>query len=474
MATRQTEQRKLVDELAPLTEYGWTIVERGTRCIVTNSENQQCIINVGSSRASGQLNVLTKLNRMGLQEALQQVRTDKEIERHERIRADRARVESPLAPQIPFTEPVAPPEPHAPVVSPTPTEPIPFKPVPGLVGRSRRTTDTAAPPVDSPPAVTRPGGPQWDLDDLPNIVTRTEIITPERAKQLLDQGFTTRLRNGKTLVPRPVKKRNKDKYVRIIEDNAWILMPGGISLAEDTGDPLNGRHRLTAVVETGQAMPFRVHYNVPAETFAAEDTNMIRSSSDVLHMKGRNSTHGLASSLTLLMAYDTWRADPEEVPSWPSWTRLLFTNDERSDADDRYPELPDHLKAANATSTSAHLTAASIAVFRYVAARAWPEALSTYDEKGARIDTGELDRFCDRLASGEGQRTEPAFTLRQWAIRRIKDPVRPGREIHFLLLCKAWNLHMAGKPLGNIMYKTGEPIPALWTPPATPRRIKRG
>jgi hypothetical protein len=468
MATRHSEQRKLVDELQPLTDYGWTIVERGTRCIVTNPEHQQCIINVGSNggRSTNHLTVLTKLNRMGLQEALQQVATDKEIERHERIRADRARVK-PVVSQIPFAEPAAP-EPAGTVV----TSPDPAPPV--AAATSRRTAETPPAPTNSTPAATQPGGPQWNLDELPNIVTRTEIITPERAQQLLDQGFTTRLRNGKVLVPRPVKKRNKDKYVRIIEDNAWILMPGGISLAEDTGDPLNGRHRLTAVVETGWAMPFRVHYNVPAETFAAEDTNMIRSSSDVLHMKGRTSTHGLASSLTLLMAYDTWRADPEEVPSWPSWTRLLFTNDERSEADDRYPELPDHLKVANAAATSAHLTASSIAVFRYVAARAWPEALSTYDEKGARIDTGELDRFCDRLASGEGQRTEPAFTLRQWAIRRIKDPVRPAREIHFLLLVKAWNLHMAGKPLGNIMYRTGEPIPALWTPPAATRRAKRG
>jgi hypothetical protein len=462
VATRQSEQRKLVDELQPLTAYGWTIVERGTRCLVTNPEKQQCIINVGSNggRSNNHLTVVTKLNRMGLQEALAQAAADKETERLERIEADRARVAPLMTPHIPFAEPVTPPVPADP------------RPSPKAAPKDRPARAVVPPPAV--PATGQADGPQWVLDELPNIVTRTEIITPERAQQLLDQGFTTRLRNGKTLVPRPVKKRNKDKYVRIIEDNAWILMPGGISLAEDTGDPLNGRHRLTAVVETGRAMPFRVHYNVPAETFAAEDTNMIRSSSDVLHMKGRTSTHGLASSLTLLMAYDTWRADPEEVPSWPSWTRLLFTNDERSEADDRYPELPNHLKVANAAATSAHLTASSIAVFRYVAARAWPEALSTYDEKGARIDTGELDRFCDRLASGEGQRAEPAFTLRQWAIRRIKDPVRPAREIHFLLLCKAWNLHMAGKPLGNIMYRNGEPIPALWTPPTATGRVKRG
>lgn len=457
MATPQAERRKLVNELQPLTEYGWTITEKGTRCKVTNPENQTLTIHVGSNggRPADYRNTVAALNRMGLQEALQRVAIDKETDRLERIEADRARVAPLMAAHIPFAEPVTPSNPLG------PREPTPA-PASQRAGK--------LPDLDTDPPLTQPGGPQWDLDELPNIVTRTELITPERAQQLLDQGFTTRLRNGKLLVPRPIKKRNKDKYVRIILDNAWILMPGGISLAEVTGDPLNGRHRLTAIVETGWAMPMRVHYNVPADTFAAEDTNMIRSSSDVLHMKGRASTHALASSLTLLMAYDTWRADPDEVPAWPSWSKLLFTNDERSEADDRYPELPGHLKVANAVSTSAHLTASSIAVFRYVAARAWPEAVSTYDETGARIDAGELDRFCDRLASGEGQRAEPAFTLRQWAIRRIKDPVRPAREIHFLLLVKAWNLHMAGKPLGNIMYRAGEPIPALWTPPAATSR----
>lgn len=472
MATRQSEQRKLVDELAPLTDYGWTIVERGTRCLVTNPENQTCTINVGSNNAS-HLTVLTKLNRMGLQEALQQAATDREIERHERIRVDRARVELPMPPLSPFVVPTADPEPDRPAAPPPANGAAPR--VPGPVAKPHRTT---GPVVMPPPAksaiVSQPGGPQWDLDELPNIVTRTEIITPKRAQQLLDQGFTTRLANGKPLVPRPIKKRNKDKYVRLIENNAWLLMPGGISLADETGDPLNGRHRLTAIVETGWAMPMRVHYNVPPETFAAEDTNMNRSVSDVLHMKGRTSTHGLASALTLIMAYDEWCADPEG-PGWASWNRSLFTNDERSEADDQYPELPGHLKAAAAVAPSAHLVAASLAVFRYVAARAWPEALSTYDEKGARIDEGELDRFCAKLASGEGQRTEPAFTLRQWAINRIKNPVRPAREIHFLLLVKTWNRYMSGKSLGNIMWRSGEPIPALWTPPAaTPRRVKRG
>lgn len=311
----------------------------------------------------------------------------------------------------------------------------------------RKTTATARAKAAEVTAITVPGAAvafsSASTDDTARpsasrgMITRTEQIGPERAQQLLDKAMTVTLSDGSVLHQRNVIDKEVAKFVRLIETGKWLLDPTGIAFAAD-GSLLNGRHRLTAVVRSGQTVPFRVHYNVPEDMFAVFDTARTRKAADTLTMAGYGNTFLLGSALRLMVSYDAWLADPDGVPHWTRWNQNKLTNQDVYEAAQLYPEMAQCLRDGTNTGKPSGLNPAAIAVFLCASQRAWPAGQEAITDFRIALQTGEDIR-----------RGNPAYVLREWARRQaLERALRHRRELHLRLLFKVFVPFAEGKTIG--------------------------
>lgn len=120
------------------------------------------------------------------------------------------------------------------------------------------------------------------------------MLTTEMAKSLLEKTWTENEGNRK------LKVWLKDAYKRDIENDRWI--PSDESIGIDfNGVVYNGRHRLTALVESGKEWPFYVTFNCLEEAKFTVDSGAKRNSAEKLRMvidvKLGNRTIGFCKAL---------------------------------------------------------------------------------------------------------------------------------------------------------------------------------
>jgi hypothetical protein len=290
--------------------------------------------------------------------------------------------------------------------------------------------------------------------------TRTEQISPERARELADRPFTATTSDGA-----PLRQRRRDTnhiaWLRgIIDRGDWLETPEGLSVCTD-GSILDGQHRLEAIAssETGRTVTMRVTYNVPADVFVILNTGKNRSAPDVVGMVGHESALMLVSALKLVYHYTMWR-DTSDWPTWPSWSKIKLTNQIVVECAARWPDMPDHVRVGTNTGTKTHMIGASIAAFRHLTLEAWPDGQES------------LDEFCEQLRTGENLRAgDPALTLRNWAARTPPRTILHRRETLLLVLLKCWAAHATGKKVGTIPHHdTTKAMPL----PYSPRRRRSG
>jgi hypothetical protein len=106
-------------------------------------------------------------------------------------------------------------------------------------------------------------------------------VTPAMAAQWLEGNVDNRR----------IRQHKVRQWSIVIRQGRWKLTHQGIALDEN-GHLLDGQHRLTAIVETGIAVPMMVAFNAPRETFADIDIQEPRSVGDV------SGVHNRAVSIT--------------------------------------------------------------------------------------------------------------------------------------------------------------------------------
>jgi hypothetical protein len=105
---------------------------------------------------------------------------------------------------------------------------------------------------------------------VPLIVTTTELITPEIAKDMLR-------RNAKN---RPVNWHKVEEYAAVMHAGRWQLHDQGIMLDVDN-NILTGQKRLWAVIKAGINVYMRVSRGNPADTAHVIDRGVPQSSRDL-------------------------------------------------------------------------------------------------------------------------------------------------------------------------------------------------
>lgn len=104
-----------------------------------------------------------------------------------------------------------------------------------------------------------------------------QTVTPEMAAQILDASN----RGNRKLRPGVVSK-----YAAMMKNGDWKLSPEPIVLSA-TNRLLNGQHRLSAVVQSGQPCNFFVIRGVADETFSVLDRGAGRNVADALGIERR-------------------------------------------------------------------------------------------------------------------------------------------------------------------------------------------
>ncbi len=119
---------------------------------------------------------------------------------------------------------------------------------------------------------------------------RREIITPERAKEILATNERICNKLNISIHYRSVRPHRVDFFSRQILDNLWKFNPDPLVLTgtpQAIGRTLNAQHRLHAVVKANKAIEMLVMYNAdPSIMQSFSSTNRYRLPGDFIKASG--------------------------------------------------------------------------------------------------------------------------------------------------------------------------------------------
>lgn len=112
------------------------------------------------------------------------------------------------------------------------------------------------------------------LGNIPLIVDKTELITPEMAQDLLKHNKSNR----------PINWRKVQEYAEIMKQNQWELTAQGIVL-DETGNILTGQKRLWAVIYSNTSVLMRISRGSKKSTANLLDRGTPQSARDLASRK---------------------------------------------------------------------------------------------------------------------------------------------------------------------------------------------
>lgn len=262
--------------------------------------------------------------------------------------------------------------------------------------------------------------------------TAVEVITPERATEMLRQN-----------------KRNRNissKLVEMISDDItndrWIINGATIKQGAN-GRLLDGQHRLHAVIKAGKPIETLVVTGLEDDAFLTIDTNCKpRRTHDVLAMSGEINTTALASAVRLVH-------DITENPSKWKRSSLLVSNGYIHDFVKENPRIRESVKYTM-----------SLLRLRKIAGCAIPSGLHfLFSQK----DTLLADKFLHQLNFGTGiSEGDPVYILRQRLIDNNASAKKIDRTTLMALWIKAWNAARTGKVIQRLLWnQSAEDFPTI-------------
>lgn len=266
-------------------------------------------------------------------------------------------------------------------------------------------------------------------------------ITPSMATSWLDRGGLNRIST----------KNRVYKYANSIRRGEWRLTGDSIKL-DPSGNVIDGKHRLMAIVEAGMPIRSLVIRGVEAEVFPVLDSGKNRTPADIMGIAGYKNRVAIASAARALILIEaSGRLDPpgrREYEALTSHSALLKYAQE-------HPEIVEGVELANKLRTYGLSGGSGL--------------LGTLFTLLLRVDAEQAETFADSLASGADLAVDsPILRYRN---RLISDQRLPGtlefREHLTALGIKAWNYWRAGETVKSLTFhaqrgvgtRGGEPFP---------------
>lgn len=226
------------------------------------------------------------------------------------------------------------------------------------------------------------------------------LLGPELAAQLLEHNKLNR----------PISSPHVERLVRQIEGNKWRYNGDTIKIA-DTGDVLDGQHRLWAVIEAQKAIETIVVYGIDKEAFATIDTiRKPRSGADILYLHGlKRNRKAVSMALAWLLRFQGETVQDYRAPQ----NRI-----ENADIEEAFEAHPEMVRAVErAAKVRSIVNPAIMGFIYYITANRNPdlaERLMTTLENPAGV--GVSDPFYKLrayllTAAGRGQHMDPVITI---------------------------------------------------------------
>jgi hypothetical protein len=265
---------------------------------------------------------------------------------------------------------------------------------------------------------------------------------------MADTGFSSEIIEVSPRIAEEILGKNprnrslRPDYVRqlagAMKRGEWVINGQPIQIAEDQ-TLLNGQHRLSAVVESGQTVPMLVVRGLQVETQKTMDVGTRRTLSDVLALHGERDTTNLAAVLGLLHRYRLGaRLDyaSRTAPTVPEALELLREE----------PKVRDSIAEARHVFRMTRMRVSVAGLLHYL-----------FEEK----DSGAGKEFFNALCDPSGEEPgSPVLKLRSH-LERVSSE-RKYRTLTLTLSAmtiKAFNAWREGRTVESLSYRAGRPNP---------------
>lgn len=248
---------------------------------------------------------------------------------------------------------------------------------------------------------------------------RVEVISPAYAKELLERSMPNR----------PLSEHTVARYAVDMADGLWINNGQGIVIS-DTGELLDGQHRLHAIIKSGKTVAMLVVRGVPRQAFVTMDSGKGRKLSDVLAIEGYKYRFNLGAAAKLAYNYIAG-VSSSYTTSRGTLEQFIKRHPYISEMSDLIGHTVQHKHRLPKTQLIACLFLAN--------------------ESG--LMGKEVSQFVEGLVYGEGLfRGDARHTFREWHRRvYLAEKHRTGGDTASLALfgavVRSWNAFAAGREL---------------------------
>ena len=241
---------------------------------------------------------------------------------------------------------------------------------------------------------------------------------------------------------RPLNDQHVKRLCRQIQEGKWIVNGDAIKFA-DTGDVLDGQHRLWAVIYAKMPIRTLVVRGIPNKAFATIDTlRKTRSAADMLYLRGMTKYRQVAAGgLSWMIRYERGVIEEWHAPQ----NRI-----ENSDIEKAFEHHSAIAHAAERASQLKYVHTPSMLCFLYYVIAQQSDAVA--------------NRMMDTLNDAtSATQDDPFFLLRAYMIARQKKPKDPVMTI--ALAFKAANAIARRRKLQALLWRrqgaVPEPFPLL-------------
>lgn len=253
------------------------------------------------------------------------------------------------------------------------------------------------------------------------------IVTPEIASDFLSKNTSNR----------PLSMKHVQSLAGSIERGEWMFTGESIKMSE-SGCLLDGQHRLSAVVMSGEPIEILVITGLPDESFHAIDVGgKKRGLSDVLAIAGEKNYTVLSSALNVIKA---WEVNQEQIISYGQ-----FSSQQVEEVLSRHPDIRIHASIRDGVKAMMHPSLACALSYLF-----------------SLVNADKNEIFFDKLQHGIGlEKGSPILLLRdRLFLNKSSKSKLPKREIAALVI-KAFNAFEQGKTMGVLRWAENEKFPLI-------------
>lgn len=264
------------------------------------------------------------------------------------------------------------------------------------------------------------------------VSVNTETIGPAEAKALLEKN--------------PMNRHLRDVLVRQfrrdIEAGRWVLNGETIKISE-SGNLIDGQHRLKAVLDSGKSIDTLVVRGLPETVLETVDTGAHRTFGDTLRLRGEDHYYTLAAVCRMSWVMDVGGKPLSGAGNTPTFGDLTAYLEKR-------PELRKH---------------AAMAVFGPRSVLRLPGSLvGALSYQMSLIDEELSTEFWRQLFENDAKKGSAVHVIREQLLKDTKMPHRMSTNYRAAVLIKAWNMWMEGREPAYIAWKPNEDYPRLRGP----------